>query len=80
LHLGVKFEDWSYEKQTQLIQCTFGRADAWLRWEEALVPDKPLQSFVEVVEMGYQGVLRLFDACLDVAEATVLRRPRQPPG
>lgn len=80
LHLGLKFEDWSYEKEAQLVQCTFGRADAWVRWEEALVPDSPLRSFVEVVEMGYQGVLRLFDACLDAVEATMLRRPRQPPG
>ncbi|TBR39355.1 MULTISPECIES: UDP-forming cellulose synthase catalytic subunit [Dyella] len=78
LHLGLKFEDWSHEKETQLIQCTFGRADAWIRWDEELVPDSPLHSFVEVVEMGYQGVLRLFDSCLDAAEAVFVRRPRQP--
>ncbi|WP_425601514.1 UDP-forming cellulose synthase catalytic subunit [Dyella humicola] len=78
IHLGLKFEDWSYEKELQLIQCTFGRADAWVRWDEQLVADAPLHSFIEVVEMGYQGVLRLFDAGLDVVEATVLRRPRQP--
>ncbi|WP_430390034.1 UDP-forming cellulose synthase catalytic subunit [Dyella sp. 20L07] len=77
IHLGLKFEDWSYEKEEQLIQCTFGRADAWVRWEENLVPDAPLHSFVEVIEMGYQGVLRLFDACLDATEAAVLRRPRK---
>ena len=77
VHLGLKFEDWSHERETQLIQCTFGRADAWVRWEEELVPDAPLHSFVEVIEMGYQGVLRLFDAGLDAVEATVLRRPRQ---
>ncbi|ULU23162.1 UDP-forming cellulose synthase catalytic subunit [Dyella terrae] len=77
VHLGLKFEEWSYEKETQLIQCTFGRADAWVRWEEELVPDAPLQSFVEVIEMGYQGVLRLFDACLDAAEAVFVRRPRR---
>jgi cellulose synthase (UDP-forming) len=27
--------------------------------------------------MGYQGVLRLFDACLDAVEVAVMRRPRQ---
>jgi len=75
--LGLKFEEWSYEKETQLIQCTFGRADAWVRWEEELVPDAPLHSFVEVIEMGYQGVLRLFDACLDAAEAVFVRHPRR---
>lgn len=77
IHLGIKFEDWTYEKETQLIQCTFGRADAWVRWEEELVPDAPLHSFVEVIEMGYQGVLRLFDACLDAVETVVVRRSRQ---
>jgi cellulose synthase (UDP-forming) len=49
----------------------------WVRWEEELVPDAPLHSFVEVIEMGYQGVLRLFDACLDAVEAAVVRRPRR---
>ncbi|MFC4527016.1 UDP-forming cellulose synthase catalytic subunit [Dyella halodurans] len=78
MHLGLKFEDWSYEKELQLVQCTFGRADAWVRWDEQFVRDAPLHSFIEVIEMGYQGVLRLFDAALDAIETTVLRRPRQP--
>jgi cellulose synthase (UDP-forming) len=42
-----------------------------------MVPDAPLHSFVEVIEMGYQGVLRLFDACLDAVESAVFRRPRR---
>jgi cellulose synthase (UDP-forming) len=78
VHLGLKFEEWSYEKETQLIQCTFGRADAWVRWEEGLVPDAPLHSFIEVIEMGVQGVLRLIDASLDALGSVFLRRPRQP--
>ncbi|RDJ00612.1 UDP-forming cellulose synthase catalytic subunit [Dyella solisilvae] len=77
-HLGLKFEDWSYEKERQLIQCTFGRADAWIRWDQEYVPDAPLRSFLEVIDMGYQGVLRLFDACLDAVDAIFVRRPRQP--
>ncbi|WP_267225965.1 UDP-forming cellulose synthase catalytic subunit [Dyella silvae] len=77
VHLGLKFEEWSHEKETQLIQCTFGRADAWVRWEEQLVPDSPLQSFVEVIEMGIQGVLRLLDACLEGIGSVFLRRPSQ---
>jgi cellulose synthase (UDP-forming) len=41
--------------------------------------DAPLRSFKEVVEMGYQGLLRLYDAFVDAVElVTARRRSRLP--
>ncbi|WP_114238243.1 UDP-forming cellulose synthase catalytic subunit [Dyella sp. C9] len=77
VHLGVRFEQMTQEKESQLIECTFGRADAWVRWQEQLVPDAPLHSFFEVVDMGYQGFLRLYDACMDAIDSLFSRRTRE---
>ncbi|AVA36355.1 UDP-forming cellulose synthase catalytic subunit [Cupriavidus metallidurans] len=78
-HLGVRMDDLSVEREAQLIQCTFGRADAWIDWLDDERVDAPLRSFKEVVEMGYQGLLRLYDAFVDAVElVTARRRSRLP--
>jgi len=47
------------EKERQLVQCTFGRADAWLESRNLHKADMPLRSLVEVVMMGFDGYARL---------------------
>jgi cellulose synthase (UDP-forming) len=54
-YLGVRFASLSMEKQRELIQCTFGRADAWLVSDSTHVPDLPLRSLLEVIVMGFEG-------------------------
>jgi cellulose synthase (UDP-forming) len=76
--LGLRLEALTPELERRLVQCTFGRADAWLAWEEEPPPGTPLHGLKEVLEMGYQGYLRLLDACLDALGRTFARRqPRQ---
>ncbi len=42
-------------------------------------PTPSLRSLKEVIEMGYQGLLRLYDACAEVVDLLIGRhRPRQP--
>nr|WP_255371254.1 UDP-forming cellulose synthase catalytic subunit [Cupriavidus sp. YR651] len=78
-HLGVRMDDLSMERETQLIQCTFGRADAWIDWLDDERADAPLRSLKEVIEMGYQGLLRLYDAFMDAVDLIITRRqPRRP--
>ncbi|WP_137927861.1 UDP-forming cellulose synthase catalytic subunit [Cupriavidus sp. 2SB] len=78
-HLGVRMEDLTVQRETQLIQCTFGRADAWIDWLDDERVDAPLRSLKEVIEMGYQGLLRLYDAFMDAVDVIVARRrSRQP--
>jgi cellulose synthase (UDP-forming) len=73
-HLGVRMRDLSPEAETQLIQCTFGRADAWIDWLDDQPRDAPLRGLKEVIEMGYQGFLRLYDAGMDMVETVMTRR------
>ncbi|CAN7674994.1 UDP-forming cellulose synthase catalytic subunit [Trinickia sp. LjRoot230] len=58
-HLGVQFEALTLEQERQLVQCTFGRADAWLSWTEQAAHDVPLAGLKEVLMMGIEGYLRL---------------------
>jgi cellulose synthase (UDP-forming) len=75
--VGVRLE-LTEASERELIQCTFGRADAWLTWEETPAADAPLHGLREVVAMGYQGYLRLIDALMDALEQFFTRRkPRE---
>ena len=57
--LGVQFENLTMEKERQLVQCTFGRADAWLESQIQHKTDFPLRSLVEVIVMGFEGYARI---------------------
>ncbi|HEV3105045.1 MAG TPA: UDP-forming cellulose synthase catalytic subunit, partial [Trinickia sp.] len=58
-NLGVQFEALTLEQERQLVQCTFGRADAWLDWNERTLEDAPLAGLKEVMLMGMEGYSRL---------------------
>jgi cellulose synthase (UDP-forming) len=79
LQLGVLLETPDAQTELRLIECTFGRADAWIDWTEQQPTDVPLRGMKEVIEMGIQGLLRLYDAFWDAIDR-VVRRPgaRQP--
>jgi len=57
--LGVRFENLDIDAQRQLVQCTFGRADAWVKWHDTEVADMPLRGLKEVLEVGLAGYARL---------------------
>ena len=60
-HLGVQFDELTLEQERQLVQCTFGRADAWIAAadEARTEEDAPLRGLAEVVLMGAEGYSRL---------------------
>ena len=55
----MQFENLTMEKERQLVQCTFGRADAWLESQIQHKTDFPLRSLVEVIVMGFEGYARI---------------------
>ncbi len=59
-HAGVRFDDLSPAQEKDLVQATFGRADAWLSWGEDREPDRPLRGFLEMASTGMMGYVRLF--------------------
>ena len=73
--LGVHFETMSLEQETDLIQCTFGRADAWLDWNRETTSDRPLTSLGEVLRFGTLGYLSLGQDLYNRFETRWLRRP-----
>ncbi|MGQ0528301.1 MAG: UDP-forming cellulose synthase catalytic subunit [Panacagrimonas sp.] len=62
--VGIQFETLSIEQETNLIRCTFGRADAWLDWDEETETDRPISSLAEVLRFGGRGYLRLLEGAV----------------
>jgi cellulose synthase (UDP-forming) len=58
-NLGLQFEPLTLEQEKYLVQCTFGRADAWTDWDTT-EPDRPLSSLAEVLFYGIKGYVHLF--------------------
>ncbi|MBV1777012.1 UDP-forming cellulose synthase catalytic subunit [Burkholderiaceae bacterium DAT-1] len=56
--LGLRFENLTMEEERNLVQCTFGRADAWVRWSEGREADKPLTALKEILFFSLQGYRR----------------------
>jgi len=78
--LGLHFDTMSLEDERNLIQCTFGRADAWLDWNEEQQSDRPLVSLGEVLSFGAKGYLRLAQDLYTRFESRWLRRGRREAG
>ena len=58
--IGIALNELSSDQRIDYVQCTFARADAWLNWNEAFVPDRPLHSFIDVLRLGATGYYRLY--------------------
>jgi cellulose synthase (UDP-forming) len=57
--LGAKLEANDILTEMRLVQCTFGRADAWMDWSDEQPHDSPLKGFLHVIRVGSQGYMRL---------------------
>jgi len=57
--VGLQFTEQSASQQERLIECTFGRADAWTHWHEQYAPDLPLRGLREIVTLGLHGYTSL---------------------
>ena len=53
--IGLQFEPMTRQQSIDFVQCTFARADSWVVWGDKRKPDKPWQSFKEVLFMGLSG-------------------------
>lgn len=69
----ARFTHLSPEQEAQLIQCTFGRADAWLNWQEDETRDRALGGLQDVVKKGLIGYVRLFAWLREIAGLVINR-------
>ncbi|RQS60734.1 UDP-forming cellulose synthase catalytic subunit [Burkholderia sp. Bp8963] len=77
-HVGVSFDALTLEQERQLVQCTFGRADAWLDWHEGERTDTPLRGLREVLQVGVDGYVRLLKGASSSVQAMLaLDRARE---
>ncbi|MCU1756622.1 UDP-forming cellulose synthase catalytic subunit [Pseudomonas helleri] len=60
LFMGLNFADLPPEQKIEFVQCTFGRADAWLDYSSGFEADKPVQSLKEILALGAKGYYRLY--------------------
>jgi cellulose synthase (UDP-forming) len=65
-HVGINFDELTNEQESQLIQCTFARADAWMYWNDGRKGDKPLASMKEVLSIGVRGYVRLIEHTMPI--------------
>ena len=75
--LGVQFLDQGVEQQQRLIQCTFGRADAWSNWHQQYAPDLPLRGLWEIVSLGFAGYRSLAESALREVRRRAGGEPRR---
>jgi cellulose synthase (UDP-forming) len=75
----ARFTSLSAEQETQLVQCTFGRADAWLNWAEKETRDRSLSGLKDVLQKGLVGYARLFSWLKNMARHSTkkLKNPLQ---
>jgi len=74
--MGVQFESLSLAQESELIQCTFARADAWANWKSRHDGDHPLHGLREIVDAGINGYATLMRHMI----ATYQNRKKQSAG
>lgn len=68
-HVGVSFDALTLEQERQLVQCTFGRADAWLDWHTSTQADTPLRGLKAVLRIGLDGYVRMYKGAVRSVQA-----------
>jgi len=71
--LRLRWELQNAQQESALVQCTFGRADAWVDWSKERKPDKPIESLATVISVGLLGYRRLFEQLLPRLKPTLRR-------
>lgn len=61
--LGLQLDKLTTGQLVAYVQCTFARADTWLRWVRSYKIDKPANSMATVVTASLSGYRQLLAAC-----------------
>lgn len=57
--VGLKLLPMSTRQHIDFVQCTFARADTWALWQDSYPEDKPLESMLDILRMGFRGYRHL---------------------
>ncbi|MBV4414476.1 UDP-forming cellulose synthase catalytic subunit [Enterobacteriaceae bacterium YMB-R22] len=57
--VGLQLEQMDTRQHIDFIQCTFARADTWALWRDSYPEDKPLESLLDILKLGFSGYRHL---------------------
>ncbi len=57
--VGLQLAQMTTKQHIDFIQCTFARADTWALWQDSFPEDKPLESLVDILKLGFRGYRHL---------------------
>ncbi len=57
--VGLQLAQMSTRQHIDFIQCTFARADTWALWQDSFPEDKPLESLLDILRLGFRGYRHL---------------------
>ena len=59
MKLGLKLMPLTTQQHIDFVQCTFARADTWALWQDSYPEDKPLESLLDILKLGFRGYRHL---------------------
>ncbi|MGL4726853.1 MAG: UDP-forming cellulose synthase catalytic subunit [Scandinavium sp.] len=57
--VGLQLLPMSTRQHIDFVQCTFARADTWALWQDSFPEDKPLESMLDILKLGFRGYRHL---------------------
>ncbi len=57
--VGLQLLPLSTQQHIDFVQCTFARADTWALWQDSFPEDKPLESLMDILKLGFRGYRHL---------------------
>ena len=57
--VGLQLLPLSNQQHIDFVQCTFARADTWALWQDSFPEDKPMESLLDILKLGFRGYRHL---------------------
>ncbi|HEY2455420.1 MAG TPA: UDP-forming cellulose synthase catalytic subunit [Scandinavium sp.] len=57
--VGLQLLPMTTRQHIDFVQCTFARADTWALWQDSFPEDKPLESMLDILKLGFRGYRHL---------------------
>ncbi len=57
--VGLQLLPLTNQQHIDFVQCTFARADTWALWQDSFPVDKPMESLLDILKLGFRGYRHL---------------------
>ncbi|VTN12475.1 Cellulose synthase catalytic subunit [UDP-forming] [Raoultella terrigena] len=66
--VGLQLLPLTNKQHIDFVQCTFARADTWALWQDSFPEDKPMESLLDILKLGFRGYRHLAEFLPAVGE------------